>query len=67
MEAELDQMKDHTRIGGEILGRANQIIKTKAGKDSYLALSRDIALYHHEKWDGSGYPIGLTTIYSFKP
>ncbi len=28
-------------------------------KDGYLALARDIAFYHHEKWNGNGYPKGL--------
>ena len=31
-------------------------IRKEFGKDSYLALASDIALYHHEKWNGEGYP-----------
>ena len=43
-------MKRHTIIGAEILANAkSQILKT----------ARQIALSHHEKWDGSGYPYGL--------
>ncbi len=43
-------MRAHTLIGGDILG----------GDDSELLLmAREIALNHHEKWDGSGYPRGL--------
>ena len=27
--------------------------------DSYIKVAHDIILYHHEKWDGTGYPTGL--------
>ena len=48
--AEWEIMKTHTTIGAEIL----------SGDDSeLLSMSRIIALSHHEKWDGSGYPEGL--------
>ncbi|MFP4244973.1 MAG: HD-GYP domain-containing protein, partial [Ectothiorhodospira sp.] len=43
-------MKTHTTIGVDIL----------SGDDSdLLDLAREIALTHHERWDGSGYPNGL--------
>ena len=49
-EAEFDVMKMHPEIGGRIL----------ANSDSPLVqMARDISLGHHEKWDGSGYPLGL--------
>lgn len=53
---EFDIMKHHSRIGGETLEAADR----EAGRDSFLAMGRDIAFYHHEKWDGSGYPFGLS-------
>ncbi len=53
---EFDIVKDHTTIAGEALDKANHIFREEFGKDSYLALARDIAMYHHEKWNGEGYP-----------
>ncbi len=49
-EQEFEVMKTHPQIGAEILG----------GDDSELiSLAKVVALTHHEKWDGSGYPYGL--------
>lgn len=56
---EFEVMKSHTSIAGEMLKKANRIYLDNFGRDSYLALARDIAFYHHEKWDGTGYPKGL--------
>jgi response regulator RpfG family c-di-GMP phosphodiesterase len=56
---EFEQVKQHTVIAGEVLLKANSIFVEIFGKDSYLALARDIATHHHERWDGKGYPHGL--------
>ena len=47
---EWEIMKQHTVIGGNILHGAD---------DGFLRMGEIIALTHHEKWDGSGYPKGL--------
>lgn len=49
--AERAQMQQHTAVGARILG---------AHTDPLLAMARAIAASHHEKWDGSGYPQGLS-------
>ena len=47
---EFEIIKTHTTIGADILNNPTSELLREA---------RDIALYHHEKWDGSGYPQGV--------
>jgi len=42
-------MKEHASMGAEILGKS---------KSPYLKMGAEIALHHHERWDGGGYPQG---------
>ena len=52
---EFDIIKRHTLMGGNALKAIESQIEGK----SFLAMGREIAFNHHEKWDGSGYPRGL--------
>lgn len=49
------QMKDHTLIGGECIKEISQ----RLGQSNFLHMAFEIAMSHHEWWDGNGYPIGL--------
>ncbi|MEW6349179.1 MAG: HD domain-containing phosphohydrolase [Thermodesulfobacteriota bacterium] len=48
-------MKQHAVLGGKTLEDA----AIEAGEQSFLSMGRDVAYYHHERWDGQGYPFRL--------
>ena len=52
--AEFEKIKQHARLGGEALKAVDEQIRT----ESFLTLGKEIAFYHHERWDGTGYPAG---------
>jgi PAS domain S-box-containing protein/putative nucleotidyltransferase with HDIG domain len=47
---ELEVMRTHTVLGARLLAR---------GRSSLVRVAESIALHHHERWDGGGYPAGL--------
>jgi putative two-component system response regulator len=50
-ESDPGWLGEHPRIGAEILG---------SGRSDLLKVAMQVALTHHERWDGSGYPLGLS-------
>lgn len=54
-DEEFEIIKTHTTAGRQIMERA---ISTVEG-ENYLKEARNMAAYHHERWDGKGYPEGL--------
>ncbi|MCL2767307.1 MAG: response regulator [Synergistaceae bacterium] len=53
---EFEEMKTHTVFGEMIINK----ISKSAVEDAFLYHAKIFAISHHEKWDGSGYPIGLS-------
>ncbi len=54
-DEEYEIMKTHTTAGKRIMENAISTVKG----DSYLKEARNMAAYHHERWDGKGYPEGI--------
>ena len=55
-EEEMRVMQSHAMIGGDTL---KSVIETYEGH-TFLLMAMEIAYSHHEKWDGSGYPMGTS-------
>lgn len=54
--AEWQVMKTHAKLGSDAIELAERDARKPV---PFLTLAKDIAHFHHEKWDGSGYPEGL--------
>jgi len=54
-DEEFKVMKKHPVIGYDALRNASGDL----GSDFFLNMAMDVILYHHERWDGAGYPYGL--------
>ena len=52
---EFEVMKTHAQLGSHAIEMAEQVLGSTS---SFLSTARDIAHYHHERWDGKGYPDG---------
>ncbi|MCB2183703.1 MAG: PAS domain S-box protein [Desulfobulbaceae bacterium] len=52
---ETEIIKQHTAHGGKIL----KAVDMQTAGHSFLSMAKSVAYFHHEKWDGSGYPYGL--------
>lgn len=55
-DMEFSVMKTHVQIGFQTLANVGQ----QYDRNEFLKMGMDIALYHHEKWNGSGYNKGLS-------
>jgi PAS domain S-box-containing protein len=54
-DEEFEVIKRHSTIGGDVLSQVN----AKVRGQSFLTIGMQIAYFHHEKWNGAGYPKGL--------
>jgi len=53
---EFNMIKTHTTVGSRII---DSISDNLPDNDHYLKYANEICHYHHERWDGTGYPTGL--------
>lgn len=54
-EEEFEIMKQHSENGGKIIRETFE----KVQDEEYVEMAYQVAMYHHEKWNGCGYPEGL--------
>ena len=55
-DEEFDIMKTHTTIGADTLRK----VEEQVPGNSFVIMGIEIAQSHHERWDGSGYPLGIS-------
>lgn len=55
---EYEEMKKHSEKGAEIVTQIMQSVEDK----EFIEIARNVAHYHHEKWDGTGYPTRISGI-----
>lgn len=56
---EYEIMKTHSEEGAAIIRTVKKTVDSKELKENYLGEAENMAHYHHEKWNGEGYPCGL--------
>lgn len=49
-------MQTHSELGGATFHKIRKIFP----ENEFLQIAENMALYHHERWDGNGYPVGLS-------
>ena len=52
---EFELMKQHASVGGKVVRE----VLNDIAEEEYISFASDVSTYHHEKWDGTGYPKGL--------
>jgi len=52
---EYEEIKRHTLYGAETIRMAKRML----GEDAFLRIAEEIVEFHHERWDGTGYPHGI--------
>ena len=57
-DEEFEAIKEHTTAGGNIVSHAIDMVSDS--DSGYLIEARNLAYYHHEKWNGQGYPQKLS-------
>lgn len=54
-DQEQEQVRRHTLVGGDII----RDMEDESQGSGFLTMAKHIAYFHHERWDGEGYPYGL--------